>query len=172
MAVLNMRYDGDEILRKKCKEVKEVDDRIREILNDMTDTLHATPNGAAIAANQVGILKRLVVIDMGTGLMKLVNPVIVEQTGEQDCIEGCLSFPEKYGRTIRPQTVIVKALDENGEEVSREVINNSTYQTSDVTVKVGTKSDNAEATKLVEEAIETQDQEKINAEIRKESAIK
>ena len=100
MAVLNMRYDGDEILRKKCKEVKEVDDRIREILNDMTDTLHATPNGAAIAANQVGILKRLVVIDMGTGLMKLVNPVIVEQTGEQDCIEGCLSFPEKYGRTI------------------------------------------------------------------------
>ena len=69
MAVLNMRYDGDEILRKKCKEVKEVDDRIREILNDMTDTLHATPNGAAIAANQVGILKRLVVIDMGTGLM-------------------------------------------------------------------------------------------------------
>ena len=118
MAVLNMRYDGDEILRKKCKEVKEVDDRIREILNDMTDTLHATPNGAAIAANQVGILKRLVVIDMGTGLMKLVNPVIVEQTGEQDCIEGCLSFPEKYGRTIRPQTVIVKALDENGEEVT------------------------------------------------------
>ena len=74
-------------------------DRNREILNDMTDTLHATPNGAAIAANQVGILKRLVVIDMGTGLMKLVNPVIVEQTGEQDCIEGCLSFPEKYGRT-------------------------------------------------------------------------
>lgn len=84
----------------------------------MTDTLHATPNGAAIAANQVGILKRLVVIDMGTGLMKLVNPVIVEQTGEQDCIEGCLSFPEKYGRTIRPQTVIVKAVDENGEEVT------------------------------------------------------
>lgn len=118
MAVLKLRYDGDEILRMKCKEVKVVDDRIREILDDMTETLHATSNGVAIAASQVGILKRLVVIDMGTGLMKLVNPVIVEQAGEQECIEGCLSFPGRFGKTLRPQTVVVKALDENGEEIT------------------------------------------------------
>ena len=103
-------------IRDRCKEVQEVDDRIREILDDMTETLHATPNGAAIAASQVGILKRLVVIDMGTGLMKLVNPVIVESVGEQDCVEGCLSFPDKFGRTVRPQAVVVKALNETGEE--------------------------------------------------------
>lgn len=95
-----------------------VDDRIREILEDMTETLHMTPNGAAIAANQVGILKRLVVIDMGTGLIKLVNPVIVEAAGEQDCVEGCLSFPDKFGKTVRPQAVVVKALNEQGEEVT------------------------------------------------------
>lgn len=118
MAVLKLRYDGDEILRKKCKEVKKVDDRIREILDDMTETLHATPNGAAIAACQVGILKRLVVIDMGTGLMKLVNPVITESVGEQECVEGCLSFPDKFGRTVRPKAVVVKAQNEQGEEVT------------------------------------------------------
>lgn len=118
MAILQLRYDGDEILRKKCKEVNVVDDRIREILEDMAETLHTTPNGAAIAANQVGILKRLVVIDMGTGLIKLVNPVIVEAAGEQDCVEGCLSFPDKFGKTVRPQAVVVKALNEQGEEVT------------------------------------------------------
>lgn len=118
MAILQLRYDGDEILRKKCKEVNVVDDRIREILEDMAETLHTTPNGAAIAASQVGILKRLVVIDMGTGLIKLVNPVIVEAAGEQDCVEGCLSFPDKFGKTVRPQAVVVKALNEQGEEVT------------------------------------------------------
>lgn len=118
MAILNIRCDGDDILRKRCKEVKVVDDRIREILDDMTETLHATPNGAAIAASQVGILKRLVVIDMGTGLMKLINPVIVKQAGKQECIEGCLSFPDRFGKTVRPQSVVVKALNEHGEEVT------------------------------------------------------
>ncbi len=118
MAILNMRYEGDEILRKKCKEVKDVDDRIREILDDMAETLHSTPNGAAIAANQLGILKRLVVIDMGDGLIKLVNPVIIEASGEQVVVEGCLSFPDKVGRLVRPQTVAVKALNENGEAVT------------------------------------------------------
>lgn len=117
MAILNMRYEGDEILRKKCKEVKAVDGRIREILDDMAETLYNTPNGAAVAANQLGILKRLVVMDMGNGLIKLVNPVIRQAEGEQEVIEGCLSFPDKVGKLKRPRTVVVEALNENGETI-------------------------------------------------------
>lgn len=117
MAIRKMRYSGDAILRKKCKYVTVVDDHIRQLLDDLMDTLHATENGAAMAANQVGILKRLVVIDYCDQYLKLVNPEIIEQTGEQYCIEGCLSFPGRYARTIRPMTVTVRALNENGEEV-------------------------------------------------------
>ena len=117
MALRQIRYNDDEILRKKCKEVMKVDDHIRMILNDMLETLHNTPNGAAIAAPQVGILKRLVVIDMGTGIYKLVNPKIISTSGTQKCVEGCLSFPNRFGKTIRPSKVTIKALNENGEEV-------------------------------------------------------
>lgn len=87
MALRTIRYGNDGILRKKCKEVAEVDDRIRMYLADMLDTLHHTENGAALAANQVGILKRLVVIDYCDTLLKLVNPVIIEASGTQECIE-------------------------------------------------------------------------------------
>lgn len=114
MAKRSLRYNDDPILRKYCKEVPEVDDKIRELLDDMLDTLHATPNGAAIAAPQIGILKRLVVIDMGTGIYKLVNPVITSSSGSQECTEGCLSFPNKLGKTIRPQKVTINYLDEQG----------------------------------------------------------
>lgn len=117
MAIRQLRYDDDEILRKRCKEVKHVDDRIRQILDDMMDTLHATDNGAALAANQVGILKRLVVIDYQDTYLKLVNPRIIEQNGTQECIEGCLSFPGRYVKTIRPQKVTVRGLNEKGETV-------------------------------------------------------
>ena len=117
MALRQIRYNDDEILRKKCKEVMKVDDHIRMILNDMLETLHNTPNGAAIAAPQVGILKRLVVIDMGTGIYKLVNPKIISTSGTQKCVEGCLSFTNRFGKTIRPNKVTIKALNENGEEV-------------------------------------------------------
>lgn len=117
MAVRQLRLYDDESLRKQCKEVKEVNDRIRELLDDMMDTLHSVENGAALAANQVGILKRLVVVDYGEHYLKLVNPVIIDSEGEQECIEACLSFPGKFGKTIRPQSVTVKALNENGEEV-------------------------------------------------------
>ncbi|WP_196001409.1 peptide deformylase [Clostridium sp. 1001271B_151109_B4] len=117
MALRQLRYEGDEILRKRCKKVEEVDDHIRMILDDMLDTLHNTEDGAAIAAPQVGILKRLVVIDMGTGIIKLVNPEIIEEKGIQECVEGCLSIPNKYGNTIRPKKVTIKALNENGEEI-------------------------------------------------------
>lgn len=118
MALRQLRYNDDEILRKKCKEVTEVNDHIRMILDDMLETLHNTENGAAIAAPQVGILRRLVVIDMGTGIYKLVNPEIIEESGTQECIEGCLSFPNRYGKTIRPKKVTIKALDENGKEIT------------------------------------------------------
>ena len=118
MAVRNLRYDGDEILRKKCKEVTEVDDRVRQLLDDMMDTLHETENGAALAANQVGILRRLVVIDYEDQYLKLVNPRVVESSGTQDCVEGCLSFPDQFGRTVRPEKVTVKALDEDGKELT------------------------------------------------------
>ncbi|MEG1255038.1 peptide deformylase [Clostridium sp.] len=117
MALRQFRYNDDDILRKRCREVVEVNDHIRMILDDMLDTLHNTENGAAIAAPQVGILRRLVVIDMGTGIFKLVNPQKIDESGEQKCIEGCLSFPGRFGKTIRPQKVTIKALDENGKEV-------------------------------------------------------
>ncbi|MDV4149285.1 peptide deformylase [Clostridium sp. AL.422] len=117
MALRQLRYNDDEILRKKCREVTEVNDHIRMILDDMLDTLHNTENGAAIAAPQVGILKRLIVIDMGTGIFKLVNPEIIHEGGKQKCIEGCLSFPNRYGETVRPKKVTIKALNENGEEI-------------------------------------------------------
>ena len=81
MAIRQIRYEGDDILRKKCKMVEEVNEHIRMLLDDMLDTLHNTKDGAAIAAPQVGILQRLVVIDMGNGVIKLINPEIIEERG-------------------------------------------------------------------------------------------
>ncbi|OAA86325.1 peptide deformylase [Clostridium ljungdahlii] len=116
MALRNIRTLGDEILRKKCRAVEKVDDRTLTLLKDMTDTLHNTKNGAAIAAPQVGVLRRAVVIDMGEGIIYLVNPEIIEEEGSQEVIEGCLSIPNKWGKLIRPAKVKVKALNEKGEE--------------------------------------------------------
>ncbi|APQ75758.1 peptide deformylase [Clostridium botulinum] len=117
MALRQIRLFDDEILRKESKVVEIVDDKIRQILNDMADTMYNTENGGGLAAPQVGILKRLVVIDMGQGLIKLVNPKIIKQEGTQEVIEGCLSIPNKFGKLIRPAKVTVQALNENGEEI-------------------------------------------------------
>lgn len=117
MALRQIRLLGDEILRKKCKEVEVIDDRVRQILDDMADTMYNTENGGGLAAPQIGILKRLVVIDMGQGLIKLVNPKIINQDGIQEVIEGCLSIPNRWGRLKRPVNVTVQALNENGEEI-------------------------------------------------------
>lgn len=117
MAVRQIRLFGDEILRKKSKVVESVDDKIRQILNDLADTMYNTENGGGLAAPQVGILKRLVVIDMGQGLIKLVNPQIIKQEGKQKVVEGCLSMPNTFGKLIRPAKVTVQALNENGEEI-------------------------------------------------------
>ncbi|NMM64347.1 peptide deformylase [Clostridium sp. P21] len=117
MALRQIRTNDDEILRKKSRVVEVVDDKIRQILNDMADTMYNSKNGAGLAGPQVGILKRLVVIDMGQGLIKLVNPQIIEQEGSQDVVEGCLSIPNTWGKLKRPAKVTVKALNENGEEI-------------------------------------------------------
>jgi peptide deformylase len=116
MALRTIRTDGDEILRKKSRVVEIVDDKIRTLLKDMADTMYNTENGAGLAAPQIGILKRLIVIDMGGGLINLVNPEIIESEGIQDVIEGCLSIPGKFGKLKRPARVKVKALNEKGEE--------------------------------------------------------
>ncbi len=117
MAVRQLRYENDDGLRRRCKEVREVNDHIRRLLDDMMDTLHHTESGAALAANQVGLRYRLVVVDYDGHVYKLVNPKIVGESGVQECLEACLSFPGRMGRTIRPRTVTVQALDENGEEL-------------------------------------------------------
>ncbi|CAK7017065.1 peptide deformylase [Tissierella carlieri] len=117
MALRQIRFFDDEILRKKSKVVEVIDDKIRQILNDMADTLYSIENGGGLAAPQVGILKRLVVIDMGQGLIKLVNPKIINQEGAQEVIEGCLSIPDRLGKLVRPAKVVVQALDENGDEI-------------------------------------------------------
>lgn len=117
MALRQIRLFDDEILRKKSRIVDVVDDKIREVLNDMADTMYNTDNGGGLAAPQVGILKRLVVIDMGEGLIKLVNPKIISQEGTQEVVEGCLSMPNKWGKLKRPAKVTVQALNEMGEEI-------------------------------------------------------
>ncbi|WMM26788.1 peptide deformylase [Tissierella sp. MB52-C2] len=117
MALRQIRLFGDEILRKKSKVVEVVDDKIRQILNDMTDTMYNTENGGGLAAPQIGLLIRLVVIDMGEGLIKLVNPKIINQEGTQEVIEWCLSIPNTWGKLIRPAKATVQVLNENGDEI-------------------------------------------------------
>lgn len=121
MAIRIIREDGDEILRKKSREVEKVDDKIREILEDMVETMHKY-NGVGLAGPQIGILKRLVVIDLydDNGPIKLVNPKIITQEGEQEVEEGCLSFPNEFAKIIRPAKVTIEALNENAEKIKIE----------------------------------------------------
>ncbi|WP_432407687.1 peptide deformylase [Wukongibacter sp. M2B1] len=116
MAVRNVRTLGDDILRKRSKVVEKINDRVLTLLKDMAETMYSA-NGAGLAAPQVGILRRLAVIDMGDGLINLINPEIVEATGIQEVEEGCLSIPGKWGKLERPARVKVKALNEYGEEI-------------------------------------------------------
>ena len=118
MAIRKIREEGDEILKKKSREIEEIDDRILELLDDMVETMHKY-NGVGLAAVQVGVLKRAIVIDLydDKGPIKLINPVIVKEEGEQEVEEGCLSFPNKYAKLIRPAKVTVEALNEKGKKV-------------------------------------------------------
>lgn len=113
MAIRNIREYGDEVLTKKCKEVTEVTPRIKDLIEDMLDTMYEA-NGVGLAAPQVGILKRIVVIDVtGEDPYILINPRIVESSGEQTGSEGCLSVPGKSGVVTRPNYVKAVALDVN-----------------------------------------------------------
>jgi len=117
MALRQIRLSDDELLRKKSRVVEVVDNKVRQLLDDMAETMYNTGNGGGLAAPQVGILKRLVVIDMGQGLIKLVNPKIISQEGNQEVIEGCLSIPNTFGKLIRPSKVTIEALNENGKAI-------------------------------------------------------
>ena len=116
MAIREIRTMGDEVLAKVCKEVKMMTPRTAILIEDMLDTMYEA-QGVGLAAPQVGVLRRIVVIDVGEGPIILINPEILETSGEQTGDEGCLSVPGKAGCVTRPDYVKVKALDENMEEV-------------------------------------------------------
>lgn len=116
MAIREIRTMGDEVLTKACKEVKMMTPRMAILIEDMLDTMYEA-QGVGLAAPQVGVLRRIVVIDVGEGPIILINPEILETSGEQTGDEGCLSVPGKAGCVTRPNYVKVKALNENMKEV-------------------------------------------------------
>lgn len=111
MAIRNIRTEGDPVLGKVCKEVKEVTPKIIDLIDDMIETMYEA-NGVGLAAPQVGILKRIVVIDVGEGPIVMINPTIIQADGEQTGDEGCLSVPGKAGCVTRPNHVIARFYDE------------------------------------------------------------
>lgn len=115
MAIRQIRYFEDPILRKISREVTEINERIKILLDDMVDTMYKD-EGVGLAAPQVGVLRRAVVIDIGEGIIKLINPEIIEKEGENIDVEGCLSVPGRAGIVKRPERVRVKYLNEFGEE--------------------------------------------------------
>lgn len=115
MALREIRIEGDAVLSKVCKEVKEVTPRIQDLIDDMIETMYEA-NGVGLAAPQVGILKRIVVIDVGEGPIVMINPRIVAQDGEQTGDEGCLSVPGKAGIVTRPNYVMARFFDEDMNE--------------------------------------------------------
>ncbi len=124
MAILNIMTEGDEVLRKKCKEVSEITPRIITLLDDMRDTLRKA-DGVGLAAPQVGILRRIFIINVGIEedreeFVEFINPVILKAEGEQEGLEGCLSVPGKSGNVVRPMTVTVEATDRNGKRFTFE----------------------------------------------------
>ena len=121
MALRTIREDGDELLRKRSREVA-VDDitgeKIQSLIDDMIETMHNF-NGVGLAAVQVGILKRVIIIDVedGKGEYVLINPQILKTKGEKECDEGCLSFPNQFGKVVRPTEVMVEYYDRNAKKV-------------------------------------------------------
>ena len=114
MAIRNIVKFGDDVLTKKCRTVENIDERTLTLLDDMVDTLYDS-TGVGLAAPQVGVLKRIAVIDVGDGLIELINPEIIKQEGNQRDLEGCLSLPDKWGYVDRPLKVTVRATDRNGD---------------------------------------------------------
>ena len=121
MAIRNLRYQGDEILKKKSKEVPEEDilgEKIQILIDDMIETMHKY-NGVGLAAVQVGVLKRVIVIDLydDNGPIVLINPVITKIKGEQEVEEGCLSFPNEFAKVIRPAELTAEYIDREGKRM-------------------------------------------------------
>ena len=119
MAIRNIRKEGDEILKKKSREVEVIDDKVRELIEDMVETMHKY-DGVGLAAVQVGILKQIIVIDIydeNTPIVKLINPKIIKTKGAREVDEGCLSYPNKFAKVKRPVEVTVEGLNEKGEKV-------------------------------------------------------
>ena len=116
MAIRNIVKNGDEILRKVCRTQMTFDDKLATILDDMIETMYAA-DGVGLAAPQIGLLRRYCVIDIGDGVIELVNPVIEETEGVQEEQEGCLSYPGEYGTTKRPMKVTVRAQNRKGEKI-------------------------------------------------------
>ena len=124
MAIRNIRKEGDEILKKKSREVEVIDDKVRELIDDMVETMHKY-DGVGLAAVQVGILKQIIVIDIydeNTPIVKLINPKIIKTKGQREVDEGCLSYPNKFAKVKRPEKVVVEGLNENGEKVKIEAV--------------------------------------------------
>ena len=117
MAIRNIRLEKDEILKKKSREIEVIDEKIQTLIDDMLETMYKH-NGVGLAAVQVGILKRVVVIDIedGEGARVFINPKIVSTKGEQEVDEGCLSFPNQFAKVVRPKEVTVEALDRSGKK--------------------------------------------------------
>lgn len=108
--------DDDDVLRKKSKPIDKINDRILTLLDDMAETMYRA-EGVGLAAPQVGVLRRVIIIDVGEGLIKLINPELISYSGQQIDVEGCLSIPDVHGEVERPQSVIVRALNEKGEKI-------------------------------------------------------
>ena len=113
MATRNIVKEGDPILHKVCRSVLNFDERLAQTLDDMAETMYEA-DGCGLAASQVGILRRYCIVDVGDGLIELINPVIIESSGSQTGEEGCLSFPGEYASVERPMNVTVRAQDRFG----------------------------------------------------------
>ncbi len=113
MAIRTIIKKGDSTLKMVCRSQLTFDDRLAQLLDDMAETMY-NADGCGLAASQVGVLRRVCIVDVGDGLIELVNPVIVEKSGSQEEEEGCLSFPGEYGKTRRPMHVKVRAQDRDG----------------------------------------------------------
>ncbi|WP_130615673.1 peptide deformylase [Cohnella abietis] len=120
MSVLNIVPFGESILRKKAKQVDVITPKIIKLLDDMAETLYATEGRAGLAAPQVGIIRRIAVLDCGEGLIELINPVIVQASGEQEGAEGCLSYPGYHGYVKRANQVKITTLNRQGETIELE----------------------------------------------------
>lgn len=116
MAIFEIVKDGDPVLREEAKEVPKITPNILKLLDNMADTMYHA-NGVGLAAPQIGVAKRVIIVDVGEGLIELINPEIVESCGLQTDAEGCLSVPNVQGEVTRAQEIVVKGLDRNGQEV-------------------------------------------------------